>query len=222
MSGGVSFDLEGFGTQDGLSDENARLARMCDRLTKQWRQGFDSLLLIVGSSDRQPLKGHSRNRYDANVGLASARAQSVSEALGVCAARSGLPSPGSNNSSLILVAGPRKTPEGSISPTDLAADRHVDVIAIWSRRGNVHQSIEKAAPSNAWATRIDMGAKSAAVASAIIAFLVFRRARRRNKLEETIRMVEKELYDENFVSSTDVIHADPHPASRRAFSNRRF
>src|SRR5947209_81567 len=83
------------------------------------------LLLIVGSSDRQPIKGPLRNRYDANVGLASARAQSVNEALDACTARSSFPLPGSNNRSLILVAGPSKTPEGSVSPDDLAGDRHV-------------------------------------------------------------------------------------------------
>jgi hypothetical protein len=207
LSRKTSFDLDGFGTEDRLRDENTRLTRVCARLTSQWRQGFDSLLLVVGSSDRQPLKGPSRNRYDANVGLASARAQSANEALEACTARSGFPLPGSNNSSLILVAGPRKTPEGAVSPDDLSADRHVDVIAIWSRSANLHQNSEKPAPSSLWAPRIDMAAKTAAVASAIIAFIVLRRARRRNKLEETIRMVEKELYDENFVNSTDIIHA---------------
>jgi hypothetical protein len=202
-----SFDLDGFGTEERLTDENARLTRVCARLTSQWRQGFDSLLLIVGSSDRQPLKGLSRNRYDANVGLASARAQSVDNALDACTARSGFPLPGGNNSSLILVSGPRKTPEGRVSPDDLAGDRHVDVIAIWNRRADFRHNSEKTAPSNLWATRVDMAAKTAAVASAIIAFIVLKRARRRNKLEETIRMVEKELYDESFVNSTDIIHA---------------
>lgn len=201
-----SFDVDGFGTEDRLSDENTRLTRVCARLTRQWRQGFDSLLLIVGSSDRQPLKGSLRNRYNANVGLASARAQSVNEALDACTARSSSPLPGSNNSSLILVTGPRKTPEGSVSPEGLAGDRHVDVIAIWSRRTDFRQNSEKAAVSNLWTTRIDMVAKSAVVASAIIAFIVLRRARRRNQLEETIRMAEKELYDESFVSSTEIVN----------------
>lgn len=118
----------------GKSPEAVLAAR---RWIEQRRRGFDGVLLIVGSADRLRLTGAKDRQFDANVGLARARAEEVRAGI-IAAARDmapGLePKP---EQVLVLISGPRQTPslEDSTprgSRLGYPDDRRVDVWAFWT------------------------------------------------------------------------------------------
>lgn len=76
-------------------------------------------VVLIGSADRQPLRGQLRAQYDSNMGLARRRAEWVRDQLN-------LPMP-----PLVLTTGPKETKD-SASIVELAADRSVAVWVLWS------------------------------------------------------------------------------------------
>lgn len=134
--------------------EGGTLQSTVDAMARLWvdqrRAGKDGVLLIVGATDRLPLRGAKQGRYEANVGLARARAEFVKDRL---AARvqellreAKLPAdlglqPGQV---LLLVSGPASTPAVAAALGASAApaqpghpgDRRVDVWAFWSTRAD--------------------------------------------------------------------------------------
>ncbi len=84
----------------------------------------NSLILVVGATDRVPLRRGLLKQYDANVGLAQGRAVQVAERLQKCL--------NGQNRVLALVSGPVHTQEGSGAVAG-SEDRKVDLWAIGSR-----------------------------------------------------------------------------------------
>lgn len=102
-----------------------------------WGRRTDSdnaLVLIIGATDRLPLEGPTRLRYDANTGLALARAAAVKDYLtnNCWQSGSGITVP---KNVLLLSSGPQHTPEFvnkryTLEPDGFPADRRVDVLAL--------------------------------------------------------------------------------------------
>jgi hypothetical protein len=90
--------------------------------------GAGRLYLVVGSTDRLPLSGAIQRQYDANVGLAMARANVVRKyMIDHCWPESGV----GDNVILPLVAGPQHTPPGAFyDPAGSPRDRSVDVYVL--------------------------------------------------------------------------------------------
>jgi flagellar motor protein MotB len=86
------------------------------------------LYLVVGSTDRLPLSGEIQRQYDANVGLAMARANAVRQyMIDHCWPDRGI----GDNVVLSLVAGPQQTPPGAPNdPAGSPRDRSVDVYTL--------------------------------------------------------------------------------------------
>jgi outer membrane protein OmpA-like peptidoglycan-associated protein len=105
-----------------------------DKICKDWERRQDkenALVLVVGGTDRVPLAGLNRLRYEANTGLALARASSVRKYLTDNCWAEPSKSPDSKNV-ILLVSGPRNTPDGITerSPHGFPEDRRVDVWAL--------------------------------------------------------------------------------------------
>jgi hypothetical protein len=95
------------------------------------------MILIVGATDRLPLAGRTRARYEANTGLALARAAAVKDFLaGECWTKSAkMPD---DKNVLLLVSGPHNTPadDGNAQhrpPHGYPQDRRVEVWALTSQ-----------------------------------------------------------------------------------------
>jgi hypothetical protein len=117
-------------------DGQAEINRVCSVWQQHSAKGQDGVLLIVGASDRLPLRGRLAAQYDANVGLAQARAEQVRKHLLDC-----INAPYSLHSIkldriLTLASGPETTPEGNprrtAPPHGYPGDRRVDVWAFWT------------------------------------------------------------------------------------------
>jgi hypothetical protein len=128
--GQATLDLEGF-------DADGEVDRICSAWREHRNKGRDGILLIVGATDRLVLRGEYSQRFETNVGLARARAETVRSRLLACG--TGLPSKYSVTPErvLVLVSGPRNTPERTFDrreakPIGFPEDRRVDVWAFWS------------------------------------------------------------------------------------------
>jgi hypothetical protein len=93
------------------------------------------LLMLVGSTDRTPLKAQGRQRYESNAGLARSRAETVKvEIKGRCGV--------ALQQMLTSITGPSYTPEpGKGDPPSKGApdDRHVEVWAFWNASSDSFQ-----------------------------------------------------------------------------------
>lgn len=83
-------------------------------------------VVLVGSADRQALRGKLRTMYDSNMGLARRRAEWVRKNL-----KTNIPA-------LVLTTGPQKT-EDSVNLVDLAKDRSVDVWVLWGNKDSAEK-----------------------------------------------------------------------------------
>ena len=128
------------------------LQRMCGHASPGQAGAMpDSLLMIVGSTDRLPLNGPIRQRYDANAGLAQARAEAVRQRLATqCGSALAA-------QALVLVSGPRSTPVAHRDdPSDgYPEDRRVDV---WLLSSFTADTPEAEAP--AWSRTVSMSVSS--------------------------------------------------------------
>jgi hypothetical protein len=126
--GGTSINADGF-KPDELTAATDALKDICDR----WRElgTPDALVLIVGATDRLPLGGPTRKQYDANTGLALARAAAVRDYLEKSCWQTDARKSDSQNV-ILLISGPQSTPEISAqqkseAPGGFPSDRRVDV-----------------------------------------------------------------------------------------------
>lgn len=123
--------------EDGDRAITAELQKAADVWIRSKKLGQRGLLLVVGAADRLALGKLERERFDANTGLAQARAEEVRRRL-IDAISSKDPSavPGIDEV-LVLAAGPRHSPviekcDRCMSREGFPDDRRVDVWAIWS------------------------------------------------------------------------------------------
>lgn len=112
----------GSGVPDG-ADLKAKIASIRSKWCTQRLAGRQGLLLIIGATDRMPLKITGRKRFGSNVGLAQSRAATVANLL----------FPTGQPNMITLPAGPDSTPPdtAAIPALDFAQDRRVTLWAIW-------------------------------------------------------------------------------------------
>jgi|GEM_PF-6161626 len=113
------------------------------QFSRAWLQGHadkrDAVLLVIGATDRLPIRGAASRQFEANAGLAMARAETVKQAIvkrckeidPTCQLR--------EDQVIALVSGPRHTPALDTAAADtrrtgFPEDRRVDVWALWTRR----------------------------------------------------------------------------------------
>src|SRR4029077_8864919 len=100
-------------------------------------EGKTGLLILVGSSDRVALRAGARSRFEANVGIAQARADAVRQRLLQWSKGVDEKLRLSSDQILVLVSGPTNTPDrllipiGSTKEYGFREDRKVDVWALW-------------------------------------------------------------------------------------------
>lgn len=110
--------------------------------TKAWldgrKHGRTAVLLVIGATDRLSISGSKGQQFDANFGLARARAEAVKRAL-IAKCKSVERTCDLNEDQIItLVSGPRQTPASeNSSPSSrrdgFPEDRRVDIWALWTR-----------------------------------------------------------------------------------------
>jgi hypothetical protein len=128
--------IDGFGLASAtLDDTNTRAAADIAAIKGEWARnrqaGKTGILLLVGSADRLPLRQAALQRFESNFGLARARAEAVKASLQ--RAFKELPSTQGvdDRQILVLVSGPRSTPDARGDLAGYPDDRRVDVWAVW-------------------------------------------------------------------------------------------
>jgi hypothetical protein len=118
---------------DGLDQLDSAMTEF-DKICKGWQRRGDTenaMILIVGATDRLPLAGANRLRYEANTGLALARASAMRKQLNDKCWTEPNKSPDPKNV-ILFASGPRNTPDGRTGrpPLGFPDDRRVDVWAL--------------------------------------------------------------------------------------------
>jgi hypothetical protein len=118
-------------------DVHKEMRRVIDQWIAARKSGRNGVLMFVGSADRVPLAPQSRRQYEANAGIARARAESVRSQ--ILEQTKELPETQrvKEEAALVLVSGPRRTPVVSSKDNQRAQagfpeDRRVDVWAFWN------------------------------------------------------------------------------------------
>ena len=137
--GSVSGFLSGSAlqTEDGNLDVHTEIVRAADAWISKRKTGQRGMLLIVGSTDRVSLRGSGKAQFDANVGLAQARAEEVKSHLMSAIAEKESQVLPTEDELLVLASGPRHSPaicRDCAAARGYPEDRRVDIWAIWSSR----------------------------------------------------------------------------------------
>ena len=126
--------VKGFASGEEVIRE-ATQARALAEICGRWRMFAGSgkgLLVIIGSTDRMPLRGDTRHRFEANVGLARARGEAVKSYLVEHCQPMNDYARAQFNHAVVLVSGPETTPPFASGKTannthGFDGDRKVDV-----------------------------------------------------------------------------------------------
>lgn len=117
-------------------DADAEANGLCAVWQTHRDRGQDGVLVIVGATDRLPLRAKLAAQYDANAGLARARAERVKRRLLECINSPASRHPIDSRKILTLISGPATTSEatehGQVSLAGYPDDRRVDVWAFWT------------------------------------------------------------------------------------------
>jgi hypothetical protein len=100
-----------------LSSESQTIEDVARSWITSRSAGWTPIFLLIGSTDRMALGPVSRRRYEANVGLAQARSSAVAKAIEANLRRRGVKDD-LTRSFLLLISGPRETPEEAARRTD--------------------------------------------------------------------------------------------------------
>lgn len=122
-----------FETPQDFKAAEAMLDKACAAWRERLAKGYDGLFLAIGTTDRLPLRAASRTRYDANTGLAQARAAMAARRL-LDTCKSADDAKLKPEQIIQIVSGPRSTPDSASGKTETGfpEDRRVDMWAIWS------------------------------------------------------------------------------------------
>ena len=139
---GTIFGPEHLATLDDFKSGEATLREhmqagvsgICQRWAASGGNMQKGILLIVGSTDRVRLNRRTQIQYEANAGLAQARAERIKSALSKC----GVPTA----QMVTLISGPRHTtePDSTLAGPDRhghAEDRSVSIFALWNQNKGV-------------------------------------------------------------------------------------
>jgi hypothetical protein len=104
---------------------------------EQRRNGFDGVLIVIGSADRLRLSGAKDKQFEANMGLARARAEVIRAAILKAIHRDAPDLEPRPEQVLVLVSGPQQTPDSSRSTpaswrSGFPEDRRVEVWGFWT------------------------------------------------------------------------------------------
>lgn len=104
---------------------------------EQKRKGFDGVLIVIGSADRLRLSGAKDKQFEANMGLARARAEVIRAAILKAIHRDAPDLEPRPEQVLVLVSGPQQTPDSSRSTpaswrSGFPEDRRVEVWGFWT------------------------------------------------------------------------------------------
>jgi hypothetical protein len=118
---------------------SVKIVEAVDELKRRQSSGHQVVLLVIGATDRLPIRGAKNQQFEANAGLARARAEATKHAL-LDRCRQSTPCSLSDDQIISLISGPKNTPVNSepLNPTlttvGFAEDRRVDVWALWTRK----------------------------------------------------------------------------------------
>lgn len=137
-------DESRFNSPNGIEQvlNSGKVVNAVDELKRRQRSGHQVVLLVIGATDRLPIRGAKNHQFEANVGLARARAEAVKRALLARCSQSA-PCILSDDQIISLVSGPKNTPinteplDPSRAKIGFAEDRRVDVWALWTRKTEV-------------------------------------------------------------------------------------
>lgn len=129
--------IKAFKSGSAQEIEGAKGEAVYEHIAGHWvknrRAGRDGMLLVIGSTDRVPLNESGRSRYETNVGLARARAETVKKRLVQTVMRHAPELPLLPEQVIALVTGPQTTGEEESTPlSGFPSDRRVDVWAFWA------------------------------------------------------------------------------------------
>lgn len=124
-------------TEEGPTATTAELQKAADLWTQNKKHGQQGLLLIVGATDRLALGKAEKGRFDANIGLAQARAEEVRRSLVGLISTKDVSVVPTQDQVMVLAAGPRNSPaldkcDACVGKRGFPEDRRVDIWAIWS------------------------------------------------------------------------------------------
>jgi hypothetical protein len=140
----TDFEIGRYSVTELPAKWQTEIERICE--TARAISGTDALLMIVGGTDRLPLAGNTRVRYDANIGLGLARAAAVRDAV---IGKGCWPKSTDGENVLILPSGPRTTPEGKFEKRGYPEDRRVDVYVLGAPVAGPVEGIKRATgPAN--------------------------------------------------------------------------
>jgi hypothetical protein len=123
--------------EDGDSATTVELQRTADLWIRSKKLGQRGLLLIVGATDRLALGKVERDRFDANIGLAQARAKEIRRRVLDLISSKDVSAVPTIDQVLVLAAGPRHSPmvekcDACMAKQGFPDDRRVDIWAVWS------------------------------------------------------------------------------------------
>lgn len=121
----------------GESILRMEVGRAADSWIAKRKSGQHGLLLIVGSTDRVRLTQPRKAQFDANIGLAQARAEEVKSQLMSAISKNDSQASPTGDEVLVLASGPRHSPvacSGCTSIPEYPGDRRVDIWVIWSAK----------------------------------------------------------------------------------------
>jgi hypothetical protein len=122
---------------DGVSldaKELNEIAVIFSKLEKASADGSHATLLLVGSTDRRPLGGLKRAKFEGNLGLARARAETIKNAL-LSRCKSKIAACVIDQDRIIsLISGPLHTAEVTQPQSGYGEDRRVDIWVLWTPR----------------------------------------------------------------------------------------
>ena len=113
-------------------------------ITRHWlrgrSEGKNAVLLVIGATDRLPVRRAAGRQFEANVGLAQARAEGIKRAIIAKCKSIDSTCDLKEEQVIVLIAGPKHTPPstpGYVAPDHSEGfpdDRRVDVWALWTRK----------------------------------------------------------------------------------------